>query len=246
MGTITRHAGAPFQDGETLAGADLESDIAGAYDAINGNIDTVNLKNNAVTTAKIANGAVTQAKLDGTLVATVADDGVTTVKILDLNVTTPKINDAAVTTVKINDDAVTQKKILYGSAASVQSSFNHGSTTLTGIYASIATSVHPTGDPAHIVAVMVSFTAFGSGDAGRSIEYYVQKDGTSLLGSGNADSFSFSGSGSMSTQITRVYIDASPTSASSHTYILKVKYAGGTAPAPAIKDVVWYVHETRS
>lgn len=63
MGIITRHANAPFANGEVLSGSDLESDFATAYAAINGNLTSANLADSAVTTAKIAATAVTQAKM---------------------------------------------------------------------------------------------------------------------------------------------------------------------------------------
>ena len=63
MGMISRHAGAPFADGETLAGADLEGDFATVYAAVNGNLDSTNLADGAVTTPKLAANAVTQAKM---------------------------------------------------------------------------------------------------------------------------------------------------------------------------------------
>lgn len=63
MGTITRHAGAPFADGEVLAGADLEGDFNNIYSEFNGQIESSNLADAAVTTAKISASAVTQAKI---------------------------------------------------------------------------------------------------------------------------------------------------------------------------------------
>jgi len=43
MGTITRHAGAPFARGETSSAADLEFDIKSCYSEFNGNITDANL-----------------------------------------------------------------------------------------------------------------------------------------------------------------------------------------------------------
>ena len=63
MGIITRHANAPFADGEILAGTDLEHDFATVYDAFNGSISSANLADLAVTTAKLAANAVTQGKM---------------------------------------------------------------------------------------------------------------------------------------------------------------------------------------
>lgn len=63
MGTISRHAGAPFADGEILTGADLEGDFSTIYDEVNGNLDDANLADDAVTTPKIVDMAVTQDKM---------------------------------------------------------------------------------------------------------------------------------------------------------------------------------------
>ena len=74
MGTISRHANAPFVDGETLSGTDLEADFAAAFSAINGNIEDANVKAGAaidasklldasIATGKFANTAVTFAKI---------------------------------------------------------------------------------------------------------------------------------------------------------------------------------------
>ena len=63
MGIITRHVNAPFADGETLTGADLEHDFATIYDAFNGSINSANIADLAVTTPKMVDLSVTTAKL---------------------------------------------------------------------------------------------------------------------------------------------------------------------------------------
>lgn len=243
MGLITRHVGVPFQDGETLAGADLEGDIAACFGAINGNIDTVNIKNNAVTTAKIADGSVTQAKLDGTLVATVADDGVSTIKIQDEAVTEAKIADDAVTEDKIADGAVTQAKFADGAAHTYQKSFSHTTVALTTSFVQQAAAVHPTGAPADMVVIIVSFTIVGAAP----VVYGVEKDTISLLGIANYDTMVMPGaSGSTEYQVTRMYVDTSPTSSLSHTYRLMMKYTAGGGAVASIKDLSFVVYEPRS
>lgn len=247
MGLITRHSGAPFQNGEILSGPDLEADIANAYGAINGNIDTTNLKDLSVTTAKIANGAITQAKLDGTLEATsLIDDAVSTVKIQDGAVTTAKLADSAVTAVKIADGTITQAKLAAGAVLNYQASFNHAATTLTTSYATVASSVHITGTVASLVVITVSFNLSWGADTtpNRSLDYTVEKGGVSLLGSGNTNSFK-PGQSAVTSQITRVFLDTSPTSASSHTYALRMKYLSALF-APTVSDIVWVVAEPRN
>lgn len=73
--------------------------------AINGNLDSSNLADNAVSTNKITNLAVTSAKLatDAVATAKIPDNAVTTVKIADSNVTTAKIADANVTVPKLTN-----------------------------------------------------------------------------------------------------------------------------------------------
>lgn len=73
MGIISRHANAPYQDGEVLVAADLETDIQGLFTEFNGNIDTANLKDGAVTSTKLASGAIDASKIaDGTASASEA------------------------------------------------------------------------------------------------------------------------------------------------------------------------------
>lgn len=74
--------------------------------AINGNLDSSNLADNAVSTNKITNLAVTSAKL--------ATDAVATAKIPDNAVTTVKIADSNVTTAKIANNAITAGKVDFG------------------------------------------------------------------------------------------------------------------------------------
>lgn len=100
MGIPSRHAGAPYQDGETLAGDDLETDIQNVYDVLNGDIDNSNIASDAaIDGSKLADTSITAGKL--------GSSAVTSVKIQDSAVTTAKINDDAVTSDKIADDTVT-------------------------------------------------------------------------------------------------------------------------------------------
>jgi len=81
MGTISRHAGAPFASGETLDGtADLEVDIAAIVSEVNGNLDNSNIVAGAdISGAKLADATVPGAKLEG--------DAVTTAKMVAAAVT---------------------------------------------------------------------------------------------------------------------------------------------------------------
>ncbi len=47
MGLVSRHANAPFANGETLSGTELESDFATIYDEYNGSIDNSNIASGA-------------------------------------------------------------------------------------------------------------------------------------------------------------------------------------------------------
>jgi len=63
MGIISRANGAPYIDGETLSGIELEGDFNTIYSEFNGNIDAANIKDGAITTAKLGATGITQAKL---------------------------------------------------------------------------------------------------------------------------------------------------------------------------------------
>jgi len=64
MGTVTRHAGAPFANGETLSGTDLETDIANLVAEINGSLDNSNIDASAdINGSKLANTSITGAKM---------------------------------------------------------------------------------------------------------------------------------------------------------------------------------------
>ena len=80
---------------------------------INGNIESINIKDLNVTTAKLDDGAVTTVKIADANITTskIADGNVTTSKIADSNVTTSKIADSAITNAKIANDAITNSKI---------------------------------------------------------------------------------------------------------------------------------------
>jgi len=64
MGTVTRHAGAPFANTETLDGTDLETDIANLVSEVNGNLDNSNIVSGAdINGSKVANATITAAKM---------------------------------------------------------------------------------------------------------------------------------------------------------------------------------------
>lgn len=64
MGLISRHSNAPFSDGETLSGTELEQDFATAFDEFNGNITNINIKSSAaISGTKLANTSITDSKI---------------------------------------------------------------------------------------------------------------------------------------------------------------------------------------
>jgi len=80
MGLISRHANAPFADGETLSGVELEQDFATVYDEFNGNIENSNISSSAdISGTKLADTSITNAKLqsDSMTVAKMAASAVT-------------------------------------------------------------------------------------------------------------------------------------------------------------------------
>lgn len=71
MGTVSRHSNYPYQDGETLSGADLETDINNIVTEINGNLDNSNIDSSAdISGSKLADNSVTNAKLQNSTVTT--------------------------------------------------------------------------------------------------------------------------------------------------------------------------------
>jgi len=76
MGTITRHAGAPFARGETSSAADLEADIAACYEQFNGNIDDTNLD----ASTQISGATLLDSTLTSGNISTTPSDGITTEK----------------------------------------------------------------------------------------------------------------------------------------------------------------------
>lgn len=64
MGLISRHSGAPFANGETLSGSDLEQDFSTIYDEFNGSIDNANIASGAnIAGSKLATNSIPNSKL---------------------------------------------------------------------------------------------------------------------------------------------------------------------------------------
>ena len=92
MTTVTRHAGAPYVNGETLQGPDLETDISNIVSVVNGSIDNANIATAAaiagskladasIATAKIQDGAITGVKLAANVATNLQVTGVTTAQV---------------------------------------------------------------------------------------------------------------------------------------------------------------------
>ena len=90
-------------NGNLANASEVMANLNAIVNEINGNIESINIKDLNVTTSKLDDGAVTTDKI--------ADANVTTDKIADANVTTDKIADSNVTTDKIADDAIDNSKI---------------------------------------------------------------------------------------------------------------------------------------
>lgn len=232
MGIISRVASAPYQDGETLTGADLEGDFNTIYTEFNGAISTANIADNAISTSKIANGAVTQAKLDGTLVATVADGAVTTAKIAD----------GAVTTVKIAATAVTQAKMTSGAATSSEVQYNSGTTNLSTSYATLGSSVnHVCGNPVRHVLIFVTLS-MGLHKNDDSVTLKLIKDGGTL----NSERLYQRdyGTAQVNTYVYRpatlMFVDTAPTAGGTHNYYLQGKRTGtGTSYVEGVSIAIF-------
>jgi len=111
-------------NGNLADASEVMANLNAIVNEVNGNIESINIKDLNVTTAKLADGAVTTAKI--------ADANVTTSKIADSNVTTSKIAGDAVTNAKIADDAVQAENIagLTGTGAVDTDNIPEGSTNL--------------------------------------------------------------------------------------------------------------------
>jgi hypothetical protein len=90
-------------NGQTTDATKLMADLNAIVTEVNGNLESVNIKDLAVITDKLAALAVTAAKL--------ATDAVETLKIKDLNVTVAKLATDSVETLKIKDANVTAAKL---------------------------------------------------------------------------------------------------------------------------------------
>lgn len=89
MGIVSRHAGAPYLNGETLSGTDLETDFDNIYDEFNGGIDNDNVSPTAdISGSKLLVNSVAGTKL--------TDNTVTNAKMLADTVTTAKMAASAV------------------------------------------------------------------------------------------------------------------------------------------------------
>lgn len=70
MAIASRHGGAPFADGETLSGTDLETDFANVYAQVNGNLDNSNVANNAgIDGTKLLTNSIPATKLVSSSIA---------------------------------------------------------------------------------------------------------------------------------------------------------------------------------
>ena len=90
-------------NGQTTDATKLMADLNAIVAEVNGNLESVNIKDLAVITDKLAALAVTAAKI--------ATDAVETLKIKDANVTAVKLAADAVETAKIKDANVTAAKL---------------------------------------------------------------------------------------------------------------------------------------
>lgn len=101
-GSTTQFA-TSFALGNTLAIADLDTDLNNLVNGVNGSLDSTNIAALGIATANLANLSVTNGKL--------ADLSVGTSKLIDLAVTTAKLNDLGVTTGKLAALSVTYPKL---------------------------------------------------------------------------------------------------------------------------------------
>ena len=109
-------------NGQTTDATKLMADLNAIVTEVNGNLESVNIKDLAVITAKLNDLAVTTEKLNNLAVtaAKIATDAVETLKIKDANVTAAKIATDAVETLKIKNANVTAAKLATDSVETVK------------------------------------------------------------------------------------------------------------------------------
>jgi len=125
-------------DTELVTKDKLNNLVSDLGTAVNGNIDSDNLKDNSITTAKIETGAITEGKL--------ATDSVTATKIADGTITAAKLASGAVTDVKVkvssNDTTAgyLNGKLVAGEGIDLTEGSDGGDETLTVIAEDSSTS----------------------------------------------------------------------------------------------------------
>jgi hypothetical protein len=71
MGRVSRHAGFPFADTETLTGPDLEHDIGGLINEVNGRLDDTNVDASAgITAAQLKQLTITDREIEPNTITT--------------------------------------------------------------------------------------------------------------------------------------------------------------------------------
>lgn len=113
----------------TASASEVMGNFNALEDAINGNIESVNLADGSVSAGKIQSNAVTDTKINTAAVteAKIASGAVTADKIGTGAVTEAKLGDASVTEAKIGSGAVTADKI--GAAAVTEAKIGSGAVT---------------------------------------------------------------------------------------------------------------------
>ena len=117
MGIASRHAGAPYVNGEVLSGTDLETDIANVYAQVNGGLSSVNIAASAgILGSQLANQTVTNTQvLDSTLtIAKMAASAVSNFKVIYTDTSTASTATAVETWRDV--EGITQQTITPGQA----------------------------------------------------------------------------------------------------------------------------------
>jgi hypothetical protein len=153
MGIPTRHSGYPYEDGETLNGSDLETDVANLYTEI-ANIEDANV--------------AAAADIDGS-------------KLKDATITNAKMTASTITTAKMNQSAVSQAYVSSASATTAVAMTT--ATTLQDVAGITDATITPGAVGDYILCdFSVIFGATGTLDAGYDFAFSVDGTDTSDTG----------------------------------------------------------------
>lgn len=214
MTTPKRHDGAPYRGGETLFGAQLETDIDNLYDAFNGQLDNGNFSPDAgITSAQILDASITTAKLD------------------DGSVTGDKLADDAITTVKIKDASLTALAFAVGAFASAYQGYSDSDVTLTGSDQECAAVSFTTG-PGSVAVLLLAQIEWLLQTINRRTLVTLKRDSTTLVAFQKIDHANFG----RTVLLPFCWVDTGFSDDTAHTYYIYAKQNTTTGTASVVQQ----------